>query len=344
MQRTIVLKLLPTSEQAELLRSTSDEYIAAVNECAGWMYSFESYGKMSSKHIRQQLPAALRGQAVRDAKSVFRKWRKGRVARFPLLCKPVAIWNNQNYSYDDEHIAFPVWKDGKSQKISVKAMFTADQLDALENCKRGTLRITRKSGKWIAQIAVDVPDVDPIPGSVMGVDLGLKCPAVCCTDAGKVSFIGKGRKNKQLRRHYASRRKQLQKSGKRAAVKKLGDKENRVMRDTDHKLSRQIVDFAVSNGVGTIKMENLQNIRQQARKSRKNNRSLHSWSFYRLASYIEYKAKLAGIEVVFVDPAYTSQRCPACGALNHADDRIYHCTCGYHSHRDIVGARNILSA
>lgn len=344
MEKTIQIKLVPSTEQNILLHDTMREYICAVNEAAGWMYMFNEFGKLSSRHLLQQLPSALKNQAIRDAKSVFSRYRKGIADRFPMLRKPVAIWNSQNYSFDNARIAFPVWKDGKSQKIAVTAMFTHDHLTALENCKRGTLRITRKSGKWIAQISVVIPDVDPVPGGVMGVDLGLKCPAVCCTDAGKVKFVGNGRKNKQIRRHYASLRKKLQKAGKRAAVKKLGCKENRVMQDIDHKLAREIVDFAVANGVGTIKLEKLQNIRKQARKSRKNNRSLHSWSFYRLASFIEYKAKLAGIIVVYVDPSHTSQRCPICGKLNHADDRDYICSCGYHAHRDVVGARNILSA
>lgn len=101
---------------------------------------------------------------------------------------------------------------------------------------------------------------------------------------------------------------------------------------------------AVVNGVKTIKLEELSGIRQSARTSRKNNHSLHSWSFYRLAKFIEYKAALAEIEVVYVNPAYTSQTCPCCGKRNHANDRNYVCSCGYHTHRDKLGAVNILTA
>ena len=111
------------------------------------------------------------------------------------------------------------------------------------------------------------------------------------------------------------------------------------------KISRAIVNDAITYGVGIIKLESLSGIRASARKSRKNNHSLHSWSFYRLAKFIEYKAELAGIEVVYVDPAYTSQTCPICGGVHHAQDRIYICPdCGYRTHRDVLGARNIMSA
>ena len=74
---------------------------------------------------------------------------------------------------------------------------------------------------------------------------------------------------------------------------------------------------------------------------RKNNRSLNSWSFYRLAKFIEYKAALAGIRLVYVDPYKTSQRCPVCGMEHKAKDRKYVCECGFHAHRDVVGAINI---
>ena len=87
------------------------------------------------------------------------------------------------------------------------------------------------------------------------------------------------------------------------------------------------------------------NIRKQTRKSRKNNHSLSNWSFYRLASFIEYKANLVGIMVEYVHPAYTSQNCPNCGHRYHAKDRKYACSdCGYIGHRDIVGAKNIIDA
>ena len=96
--------------------------------------------------------------------------------------------------------------------------------------------------------------------------------------------------------------------------------------------------------LSVIKLERLQNIRSTTRTSRKNNHSLHTWSFYRLATFIEYKAKLAGIKVEYVDPAYTSQICPICGSVHHANDRNYTCRCGFHTHRDLLGAINICNS
>ena len=175
----------------------------------------------------------------------------------------------------------------------------------------------------------------------MGVDLGIKCPAVSYCPDGSVKFYGNGRKNKYIRRHYNNLRKRFQKAKKPKAVVKINNKEQRIMKDIDHKLSREIVNTAKAHDISVIKLERLQNIRSTTRTSRKNNHSLHTWSFYRLATFIEYKAKLAGIEVEYVDPAYTSQICPICGSIQHANDRNYTCRCGFHTHRDLLGTINI---
>jgi len=207
-----------------------------------------------------------------------------------------------------------------------------------------TLRITKKSGKWIAQVAIDVNEQQTQNTHViMGVDLGLKIPAVAVTNNGKIRFFGNGRQNKYIRRKYKVLRQQLGKAKQLKKIKQIGDKEQRWMKDQDHKISRQIVNFAKEHHVSVIRLEKLTNIRNTARTSRKNEKNLHTWSFYRLSKYIEYKANLECIKVEYVNPKYTSQKCPKCQTLNKANDRKYVCKCcGYTTHRDQVGAFNIM--
>ena len=279
-----------------------------------------------------------------DAKSIYNKTLKHK-SRLPALKKPVAIWNNQNYTIGDGYVAFPLFINNKVTKTKIAAIVPQRVLDIAATHKLGTLRITKKGDKYIAQIAYEVAESTvKTNGNVMGIDLGIKCPAVAVTSNGKTKFYGNGRQNKQKRRKFAAKRKKLGKAKKLKAIRKSRNKEQRWMTDQDHKISRAIVNDAVANGVKTIKLEELSGIRQSARTSRKNNHSLHNWSFYRLAKFIEYKAALAWIEVVYVNPAYTSQTCPCCGKRNHANDRNYVCSCGYHTHRDRLGAVNILAA
>ena len=180
---------------------------------------------------------------------------------------------------------------------------------------------------------------------VMGIDLGIKVPAVAHIRGKGTRFFGNGRYQRQMRRRFYARRRKLQKAKKTRAVKKSQGKEARWMKDINHKLSRQIVKFAHEQGVGTIKVESLAGIRKgttrtsRGAKARKNNRMQNSWSFSQLSLFITYKAARLGIKVEQVDPAYTSQECPACSARNQAQDRTYVCAdCGWMGHRDKVGA------
>ena len=239
-------------------------------------------------------------------------------------------------------IEFPVIINGRSKRICVGTKMTDKQKTIFAGSKLGTMRIVYKSSKIVAQIVYEMTETEQKgSGNVMGIDLGIKCPAVSYISDGNIRFYGNGRKNKYMRRHYKYLRKKLQDAKHMDAVTRINNKEQRIMKDIDHKISHDIIKTAAAHDVKVIKMERLQDIRSTTRKSRKNDKSLHTWSFYRLSQFIEYKAKLAGITVEYVNPAYTSQTCPVCGNVHHADDRKYSCLCGFRGHRDLVGAMNI---
>jgi transposase len=113
----------------------------------------------------------------------------------PVLKKPYCTWNNQNYSFDFESIFLPIMVDGKVKRTEIRAeMIDRDNRNfSLLNNKLGTLRITKKSNKWMAQIAVTIPTTEKTGTKVLGVDLGLKVPAVASTDCDKVRFREKCR-------------------------------------------------------------------------------------------------------------------------------------------------------
>ena len=342
MQITVKAKLMPTKEQSQLLKSTTREYIRLVNHVVSDCIDTGKTVKHTSATVSANLPSAVRNQAIRDGKSVYQKYKKTNIQS--ILKKPVCIWNNQNWKLKESVLSFPVLINGKSQRIAVPVLVSDYQLRQFNGSQLGTLRITQKSDKWIAQIAVEKPEPAINNTKIMGVDLGLKVPAVAVTEDGTTRFCGNGRQSKYIKRKFRSHRKKLGKQKKLSAIRRLNNKEQRWMRDQDHKISRQIVDFAISQNIGIIRLETLSGIRQTARTSRKNEKNLHTWSFYRLAQYIEYKARLAGIRLEYVKPEFTSQKCPICGKLNKAKDRDYRCICGFHTHRDRLGAININDA
>lgn len=365
MQLSETMKVYPTEYQKTLIIQTMTEYIHTVNRLVSDAVSGHSIAKTTTADVNANLPSALRNQCIRDAKSIVKKHYKychkavlknrnlakrdsnikGKAPKLPILKKLCCYINNQNYKIKDSCIEFPVMINGRSKRISVFVKLTGRQKFLFSGAKFGAMRIVMKNHTLVAQMVYEITEPEcKSDGNIMGVDLGIKCPAVLYGSDGTVKFCGNGRKNKYMRRHYAYLRKKLQTSKKMKAVKRINDKEQRVMRDMDHKLSHDIVETAVAHNVKMIKLEQLQNIRSTTRKSRKNNHSLHTWSLYRLAQYIGYKAKLVGIKVEYVNPAYTSQTCPVCGHVHHANDRNYTCKCGFHIHRDLLSARNICNS
>lgn len=365
MKLSETLKLYMTREQKSLVIMAMNEYISTVNSLVSVAANGVSISKYTTADVKANLPSALTNQCIRDAKSIVNKYNKEcrkvsaknislarqksnitiKEPNVPALKRPCCYVNNQNFKIRDNCIEFPVLINGKSKRISIRTSMTDKQKQIFADIKLGTMRIVYKSNTIVAQIVYEVAEPGYADdGNVMGIDLGIKCPAVSYISDGSIKFYGNGRKNKYMRRHYKYLRRKLQKAKCMNAVERINNKEQRIMKDIDHKLSHDIIETAVFHHVRTIKLEQLSNIRSTTRTSRKNNHSLHTWSFYRLAQYIEYKARLAGIKVEYVNPAYTSQMCPVCGHVHHANDRNYTCKCGFHIHRDLLGAMNICNS
>ncbi len=73
------------------------------------------------------------------------------------------------------------------------------------------------------------------------------------------------------------------------------------------------------------------------------NGRLHRWSFRKFQFIIEYKAKLNGVPIIYVDAKGTSTYCPICGAkLSPNGHRTLKCKkCRLIADRDIIGTWNI---
>ena len=74
----------------------------------------------------------------------------------------------------------------------------------------------------------------------------------------------------------------------------------------------------------TIVMGKLKGIRKNHR-GRRFNRKLNSLPYYKLSSYIKYKAESLGIPVITVNEAYTSQACSICGGRGVTHNGLFKC-------------------
>ncbi|GAB2943345.1 hypothetical protein GCM10027182_09100 [Aquaspirillum soli] len=69
---------------------------------------------------------------------------------------------------------------------------------------------------------------------------------------------------------------------------------------------------------------------------------LHRWAWRQLQTFVEYKAKAAGIAVEYVNSAYTSQTCSCCGGLGKRSKHRFECPhCGLRAHSDLNASRNL---
>jgi len=210
--------------------------------------------------------------------------------------------------------------------------------------------VKRRNGEYYIHITIDQP-TNPITetNNVLGVDLGRT--DIATTSEGE-SWSGKQITDK--RNHYAKLRASLQKKatkGTRLTRRRcrqllawLSGKEKRFQKHINHEISRLLVNHAVTNKKA-IAIEDLTGIRERTNKkprSKIDKRLGNSWAFYQLRQFLTYKCILAGVKLILVNPAWTSQTCHKCLAIGDRKGKKFSCSrCGNQCDADYNGAKNI---
>jgi putative transposase len=199
-----------------------------------------------------------------------------------------------------------------------------------------------------------MPQIPP-GSSIVACDLGEIHPAAL-TD-GQGACVISARALRSVRQYTAKRISELQavqsrKTKGSKAWQRLQQRRSRFLaqqrrrvRDIEHKVSRAVVQWTVTQKAGTLVIGDVRDVADGKRLPAVQQQKISTWTHGRMRGYITYKAAAAGINVpTVVNEAYTSQTCPQCGHRQKPKGRNYHCAaCGFRGHRDIVGAANILS-
>lgn len=200
--------------------------------------------------------------------------------------------------------------------------------------------IRDEKGRWRLLVCAHYAD-PPVqePTDVLGVDLGIVNIAT-----GSDGTIYSGDHLNGLRHRHRRLRKRLQARGTRSAKRLLKirrRREARFARDVNHRISKQIVAVAARTERG-IALENLTHIRDRVTARKPQRATLSSWAFAQLRSFIAYKAAMAGVCVVLVDPRNSSRTCPACGFVakaNRPSQSRFSCkSCGFSGLADCIAA------
>jgi putative transposase len=181
------------------------------------------------------------------------------------------------------------------------------------------------------------------PEQLVGVDRNTTKHVLVASNINTGKVLKLGKQCNHIHKKYKHIRKELQKKGKFKKLKQIKNRENRIVKDINHKTSKALVGYAKKSKAGIV-LEELKGIRQTARTRRKQRYSLNSWSFYQLQQMIEYKSKKQGVPVFYVEPQYTSQRCSRCGHIENANrnGNLFQCKeCGTVENADANAGFNI---
>ena len=146
------------------------------------------------------------------------------------------------------------------------------------------------------------------------------------------------------RHRYFTMRKRVQNAGKNSIHDTLEGREERFVCDRLHKMSRHIVEWSRQFEKPCIVFEDLKEMRDSIDYGTRMNRRLHHLPFRALQYYTSYKGSFEGIPTGWINPEYTSQRCPMCEhteRVNRNKKRFKCRDCGHQDHSDRSASVNI---
>lgn len=225
------------------------------------------------------------------------------------------------------------------QTISISCLKFSFDYQHLNNFKKINQIEINKQFVFVSVTINEREQIDK--GHAIGVDLNTTGHAAVIANPQTGKVIKLGKKANHIHSKYKNIRKDLQKKAKYKKVKTIKDRESRIVKDLNHKMSKKIVQTAVESNAN-VNLEDLTGIRKTAKSRKSFKYALNSWSFYQLKQMIEYKAKLQGVKVVNIDPRYTSKSCSRCGLLGNRNGKTFKCPhCGHVDHADAGAAFNI---
>jgi putative transposase len=342
---TEILKLALSPRRANALLATTRACNAAATRAAEVAFQHRTANKvrlqaLCYKELREEfgLSAQMAIRAIAKACDAYKRDKKTQPRFRPLGA----------VAYDQRILS---WKGPDrvsiltlTGRITVPVLWQGRWRGTVGTTLRGAAHLIYRDEQFYLALVINVPEPSPGPEPTewLGVDLGIVNLA---TDSDGNAYTGKAVRAVRYRNRQL--RKRLQSKGTKSArrlLRKRRRKESRFARDVNHVTSKAIVREAKDTGRG-IKLEDLSGIHSRTTVRKAQRADAHSWAFSQLRRFTTYKAALAGVPVVLVDPRNTSRECPGCGLIdkrNRPTRGVFRCTrCGLAGPADHIAARNI---
>lgn len=343
MLQTIMVKLDPSEEQHTVLVKTMGKFNEACNYIANIAFEQKCINKVNLQKIvyydvREKFGLSAQ-MTIRAIAKVVEAYKRDKSIKPSFRLDGAVVYDQRILSWRGLEAVSILTIEGREIILIRIGEYQTARMDRV----RGQVDLIIKNGIFYLAVVVEVPEQTPFdPVGTLGVDLGIVNLA---TDSDGQVFSGK--QVDDTRERYAALRNGLQSTGTKSAkrhLKKISGKEQRFHRDVNHCISKEIVTKAKDTG-RAVALEDLTGIRDQIT-VRKDQRSRHhSWGFYQLRQFIEYKSAVAGVPVEFVDPRNTSRTCPSCGCVdkkNRPNRDTFNCIqCGLIGPADYIAAINI---
>lgn len=346
MRLTLKIKLLPSDEQADLLLATMKEANAVCNAISEVAWEHKVFNQFKIHRLCYHdfkssfnLSAQMLVRCISRVADAYKLDRKIKRSFRPLSA---VTYDSRILTYTGTSVS--IWALGGRLKMP----FVCHNPKYLPYIK-GEADLVYKKGKFYLFQTVDIPDeeIEDVE-EFIGVDFGLT-DIVVTSDGDKhaADWINQYREQRQKVRASIQSKgtKGKTHSCKRNCVKllkRLKGRERTTATIINHTIAKRIVLSAKERHTG-IAIEDLTHIRFTSKRRNKAFRTkLGRWSFGQLRSFLEYKSKLHGVDLVVVEPAYTSQTCSCCHHIGIRKNKSFKCpNCGTDMDADVNAALNI---
>lgn len=334
------------------------------NNCiqAAKEYSLSNSGKWINKTLLQQ---AVKGKYPLHSQSIQAVCHKYLFAR-DSAHKAKQIGLNSKYPYKNKKHFNTKWVD-KAFVIHTNGRITLSMGAGREpitiwindiptgDIKEIELIYDRKLMLSISYDDGMVPQINPNTGCC-AIDPG-EIHSIAAYADNEEALIITGRKMRSIHRLRNKKLAELQrlmskcKKGSRKwkkynkAKQYVLSKSDAQLKDALHKTTKMFVDWCQANHIKEVAIGDVEGVQRntKGKKYKKTTQKLSNWSFGKQKEFLSYKLEAVGISLTKQEESYTSQTCPVCGRRKKPSSRNYKCKCGYKAHRDVHGARNILS-